>query len=295
MLVSGNTLIRKFGINCTKDQYCLGFSNSETSCTLCFLDDQKYLDGLIANNNICAIFTTNNLSNYINGIDKEVFIVDDPRFIFFTIFNFIAKSNYIKHSSNIEKSASIHQSSFVSDFNVKIGSNTVIHPNVTILPDVEIGDNCVIQSGTVIGSEGFEYKRTKSGILSVFHNGKVVIGNNVEIGANTCIDKGFSFKNTIIENDVKIDNLIHIAHGVKIMNGAFIIAGTILGGSTTIGENSWLSINSSIAPGIEIKRKGFVSIGSVVTKNVESDQQVTGNFAIPHDLFLKDLKSKLKK
>lgn len=266
----------------------LGMSNTLLANSLSFLDDDKYLAEINNNSNITGCICSKQASNFLNK--RYIITSDDPRFDFFTLLNFIGKKNYKKTLTIIDKSATIHSSAFVSEFNVKIGKNSIIHPNVTILADVEIGDNCIIQSGTVIGGEGFEYKRTSKGIISVFHDGKIIIGNKVEVGSNTSIDKGFSFRNTVIEDDVKIDNLIHIAHGVHIKQGSFIIAGTILGGSTTIEENAWLGINSSTAPGIHIKANGFVSMGAVVTKNVEENQQVTGNFAISHRQFLRALK-----
>ena len=271
----------------------LGLVNSNQANTLSFIDDEKFLSELNSNNNISVVITTIDFESKINKT-KKIIIVDDSRYHFYKLLNYTGKSNYVKSDSFIDKSSIIHTTAHIAEHNVTIGKNTIIGPNVTIMADVIIGDNCVIQPGTVVGSEGFEYKRTTKGILPVFHDGKVVIGNNVDIGSNTCIDKGFSFKTTIIEDEVKIDNLIHVAHGVHIKKGAFIIAGTVLGGSTVIGENSWISINASISPGITVGSKGFVSMGAVVTRNVEDNQQVTGNLAVPHPQFLKIFKKNLK-
>jgi UDP-3-O-[3-hydroxymyristoyl] glucosamine N-acyltransferase len=288
-----NIDLEEIGLSCTAQLQInqLGLSNTHLPNTLTFLDDEKYLEELNANSHVTAVVTNANLASHVK--DKVTILSEDPRYDFYTLLNITGKRNRVVKDSVIHPTAQIHPTAYVSKTNVTIGANTIIYPNVTILDDVEIGDNCVVQSGTVIGSEGFEYKRTSKGILSVYHDGKIVIGNRVHIGANTCIDKGFSFKHTIIEDDIMIDNLIHVAHGVRIKRGAFIIAGTVLGGSTIIGEDVWLSINSSIAPGIEVKKKGFVSIGAVVTKTVNENEQVTGNFAIPHEQFLSNLKKKL--
>lgn len=266
----------------------MGLSNTSLGDTLTFLDDEKYLAEINGNPNITGCITTANLGERIEG--KLVLISDDPRFDYFTTANKVAIDNYITKPTIIHPSSNIHPRAFVADNNVIIGENCYLGPNVTILPDVEIGNGCIIQSGTVIGSEGFEYKRTKRGVLSVFHDGKVIIKNNVHIGANTCIDKGFSFRMTQIENDVKIDNLIHIAHGVSIGKGSFIIAGTVLGGSTIIEDEVWVGINASTAPGITLKSKSFVSMAAVVTRSVEVGQQVTGYFAVDHKKFLENFK-----
>ena len=271
----------------------LGLINTTIKNSLVFLDEEKYINQLVKNENISGVIVGTWLIEKLPS--KLISILsDDPRWDFYSLYNYIAKENYKQRPSMISKSAKIHQKAFISDLNVEIGDNTQIGPNVTILSDVKIGSECIIQAGTVIGSEGFEYKRTAKGILSVFHDGEVIIKDRVEIGANTSIDKGFANRSTNIEEDVKIDNLCHIAHGVHIKRGAFIIAGTILGGSTTIGENAWISINGSIAPGLSLGKNSFVSIGSTVTRNVEEHQQVTGNFAIPHNLFLKLLKKNIE-
>lgn len=269
----------------------LALSNSKIPRTLSFLDDEKFSNELNLNSNIAGVFITQPLVEKVDN--KHLIICDDPRYYFFTLLNEFGRRKYAKTPSIISPRAQIHPKAYVSEFNVMIGDNTVIGPHVTILADVEIGNNCIIQPGVVVGSEGFEYKRTSKGIVSVFHDGKVVIGNRVEIGANTCVDKGFSFRQTIIEDEVKIDNLVHIAHGVQIGKGAYIIASCMLGGSVTIKENVWIGPNASIAPGLTVEENGFVTLGSVATRNVSKNEWVTGNFAIPHQKFLRNLKKSL--
>jgi UDP-3-O-[3-hydroxymyristoyl] glucosamine N-acyltransferase LpxD len=278
----------------TDIEFCcnaLGLSNTMQKNSLSFLDDIKYKEDINNNNHITAVLVKKDLSEVITS--KQIILCDDPRYYFYTLMSEIGKRNYVKSETKVHLTARISESAFISSYNVSIGENTIVGPNVSILPDVCIGDNCIIQAGAIIGSEGFEYKRTSKGILSVFHDGQVIIGNNVEIGANTCIDKGFSYRNTIIDDDVKIDNLVYIAHGVQIGKGSFIIACSAIAGSVTIQENVWVGPNVSIAPGRTIHNAGFITLGSVVTKDVEPDQWVTGNFAIPHTQFLKILKKNI--
>lgn len=271
----------------------IGLVNTILPNSLSFLDDIEFLDKLNANHNISAVFTTNALSEKLRkGIIS--IIVDDPRYYFYSFLNFFSTRNYNKTPSVISASASIHPKAFVSDYNVMIGEHVCIEPNATILPDVKIGDHVIVRAGTVIGSEGFEYKRTSKGILSVKHDGRVIIGNHVEIGSNTSIDKGFSFRDTIIGEHTKIDNLVHIAHSVHIGKECFIIANSMIGGSCTIQDRVWIGPSASIAPQIIIEDEGFVSLGSVVTKNVGKGEWVTGNFAIPHSKFLQNLKKNLQ-
>lgn len=269
----------------------IALSNSTIQNSLSFLDSIDFLKEINSNANITAVFTTKDLSVHVEG--KLLVICDDPRFYFFTLLNEAGRRNYVRRPSKISPKASIHPRAFVSDTNVEIGDNTIIGPNVTILADVTIGSNCIIQPGTVIGSEGYEYKRTSKGILPVFHDGQVIIRNDVEIGANTCVDKGFSFRQTIIDDGVKIDNLVHVAHGVQIGKGSYIIASSMLGGSVTIKEDAWIGPNASIAPGLVVESRGFVSLGSVATRRVLEGEWVTGNFAIPHKRFLANLKNSI--
>jgi len=269
----------------------LAMVNSLHPSTLSFIDDAKYLDQLNANTNITGVFATKAIAPQIVG--KKVLQVSDPRYYFFTLFNDIAVKTALRFESRISEKAVIHPQASVCGHNVIIGDNTIIGPNASILPDVEIGKDCIIQAGAVIGSVGFEYKRTTKGIVPVVHDGKVIIRDKVEIGANTTIDKGFSFRDTIIDDEVKIDNLVYVAHAVQIGKGTFVIASAVITGSVTIGKAVWIGPNSTIAPGLVIDDNAFVSLGSVVTKNVDAGIHVTGNFAIPHAIFLKNLKKGL--
>jgi UDP-3-O-[3-hydroxymyristoyl] glucosamine N-acyltransferase LpxD len=267
----------------------LALSNSQIGNSMSFIDTEKFVKEINENQNVSCVFVTPELKDKIEG--KKVVVCDDPRFYFYTLLNEVGRRLYVKRPSAISSKAIIHPRAFVSEYNVVIGDHTTIGPNVTILADVTIGSHCVVQPGTVIGSEGYEYKRTSKGVLPVFHDGSVLIGNRVEIGANTCVDKGFSFRQTIIEDEVKIDNLVHVAHGVQIGKRSFVIASCVLAGSVTIKEDVWIGPNANVAPGLVIESKGFVTLGSVVTKNVDEGEWVTGNFAIPHRKFLRILKT----
>lgn len=262
--------------------------NTQLSGSITFVDDKKFVAAANSNSNIGVVITEEKFSNqFDNG--KIVITTSDARHCFYSLINFIARQQYEKKSNNIHTSVKIHTKAFVADHNVTIGVGTVIEPNVNILPDVIIGSNCIIRAGAVLGSEGFEHKRTKKGILSVLHNGNVFIGNDVEIGANNTVDKGFSFRHTIIGDFTKTDNLVHIAHGVHIGNGCFIAASAMLAGSVTLKDDVWIGPGASIASQVIIGTKAQVTIGAVVVKDVEDGQTVSGNFAIPHRKFLKHL------
>lgn len=119
--------------------------------------------------------------------------------------------------------------------NAKIGNNTKIYPNVSVYHDCVIGEHCLIQSSTVIGSDGFGYANERGIWVKIPQTGRVVIGSHVEIGACTCIDRG-ALDDTVIEDNVIIDNLCQIAHNVHIGFGTAVAGGTTFAGSVTIGK-----------------------------------------------------------
>ncbi len=119
--------------------------------------------------------------------------------------------------------------------NSRLGKGSRLWANVTIYHNVEIGDACLIQSGTVIGADGFGYANERGEWIKIPQVGKVILGNRVEIGASTTIDRG-AIDDTIIADNVIIDNQCQIAHNVEIGYGTAIAGGTVIAGSTKIGK-----------------------------------------------------------
>ncbi len=183
---------------------------------------------------------------------------------------------------SVSKGANVSIGAFtVIDKNVVIGNNCRIENHIHIKENTVIGNDVYIKSGCVIGGKGFGFVKNEDDTWTNFpHFGKVVIGDQVEIGSNTCIDKG-ALGDTIIGKGTKIDNLVHIAHNVKIGENCLIIADAMLGGSVTIGENTWVAPSSSIKNGLTIGANALIGMSAVVTKNVEPGVTVVGNPAAP--------------
>jgi UDP-3-O-[3-hydroxymyristoyl] glucosamine N-acyltransferase len=217
-------------------------------------------------------------------------MTEDPHRIFFSILKefysekekfSVGTNNTISPSAKISKGVSLGYNCFIGD-RVEIGEGTQIYNNVVIHHDVKIGQNCLIQSGAVIGEDGFGFLTRKDGARErVVHLGSVTIGDNVEIGANTCISRGV-MGDTMIGNGSKIDNLCHIAHNVKIGKNAFVVAHTMVGGSVNIGDNCWVA-SAVIRNGIIINEGVMVGLGAVVVKDVEAGSVVVGNPAKKFD------------
>lgn len=140
----------------------------------------------------------------------------------------------------------------------KIGANTQLWANVSVYHNVQIGENCLIQSGTVIGSDGFGYANERGRWIKIPQVGSVVIGNNVEIGACTCIDRG-ALDDTVIEDNVIIDNLCQIAHNVHIGTGTAVAGGVIMAGSLKVGRYCLIGGASVINGHMEICDKVTVT------------------------------------
>jgi len=292
--IDHNSLRIHTGIKADKEFECdyFGMSNTLNPGSISFIDNENFLDQLNNNENITVVICNEELGLKIRN--KTIAVCEDPRYYFYVYLNKIGELNYTTFPSRIHPSAKIHPKAFVSEVNVVIGENTIVHPNATILADVEIGDDCIIDPAAVIGATGYEYKKTSKGILPVFHDGKVVIKNKVEVGAGTTIDKGFSFRNTVIDDETKIDNNVYVAHASHVGKRVFIVGNAMLSGSVTVGDDVWIGPSVTLPNGIKVGNHAILTIGSVVTKDVAANERVTGNFAVPHTVFMKNLKKKFE-
>lgn len=262
------------------------------SGVLTFLSDAKYLNHVNGNSDIKAVFLEKNQDLKLRD-DIVAIYVDDPKWYFFSLLNYLA-TNRKREKTRIESSAVIHPSAVISDIGVVIGERVVVEPNVTIYPDVIIEDDVIVRAGAVLGVDGFEHKRTSRGIVSVAHDGYVLIKRAAEIGVNSNIVKGFSYRDTIVGEETKIDALVHYAHGVQTGYGCMVVASAMIAGHVTIGNNVWIGPNASISNRLIIGDDAFITFGSVVVKDVPTGQKVTGNFAIPHTRFIRNLKASIK-
>jgi UDP-3-O-[3-hydroxymyristoyl] glucosamine N-acyltransferase len=257
---------------------------------LSFLDDPRHADTLLANPAIVAVFARVADQDRLAAHGKVALPCDDPRFHYFTLKNHLARTAPPPPPSEIDPTACVHPRAVIAERGVRVGAGSVVEPNATILAGTTIGRNCVIRANAVLGSEGFEHKRTSRGILSVAHDGGVVLGDRVEIGAGSCVDRGFAGRPTTIGDDTKVDNLVHIAHQVVIGRRCLVVAHAMLGGSTVIGDDVWIGPNASVSNGLAVGDGAFITMGAVVTRAVPAGARVTGHFAVPHDQFLRHLK-----
>ena len=258
---------------------------------LTFLNDEKYYKEIENNKSITCIVTTDEVAQKIEKGKYGIIITHNPIKEFFELHNKLVKEDFYftKRDNQISEKAYISEKANIGSYNIIIEDDVIVEADVTIYENVTIKKGAIIRSGSRIGGNGFEFSRFGDEVLSVSFAGDVLIEENVEIQNNTCIDRGV-FDRTYLGKNVKVDNLVHIAHDVKIGDNTLVVACTLIGGRTRIGKNSYLGPNCTVKNGLILGENSKVSMGSVVTKDVKDNEVVTGNFAIPHEQFIKNLK-----
>jgi UDP-3-O-[3-hydroxymyristoyl] glucosamine N-acyltransferase len=173
---------------------------------------------------------------------------------------------YVGNNARIGQNAVIGMGCYVGE-NVSVGEGTRLHPNVTIYHGCQIGKGAILHSGAVIGSDGFGLAREDGRWLKIPQIGRVIIGDDVEIGANTTVDRG-ALDDTVIEDGVKLDNLIQVAHNVHI--GAHTaMAGCVgIAGSAKIGRHCTVGGAGMILGHLEITDHVEISAGTLITKSI---------------------------
>ena len=177
--------------------------------------------------------------------------------------------------------------------NSSIGSDTLIYPNVSLYSETSIGERCIIHSGAVIGADGFgfapDFSATSAEWVKIPQTGAVVIGNDVEIGASTTIDRG-AMSDTIIGSGTKIDNQVQIAHNVMIGNGCVIAGCAAISGSTKIGNFCIIGGAANFAGHLTIADRTTVSGNTSIIRSIsEPGQHYTGVYpSMPHSAWEKN-------
>lgn len=165
---------------------------------------------------------------------------------------------------------------------VTVGESTRLEANVTLYPGISIGDRCIIHSGAVIGADGFGFAHDGEGWVKIAQAGGVSIGDDVEVGANTTIDRG-ALSDTVIANGVKLDNQIQIAHNVEIGEATAIAGCTAIAGSTRIGSHCTIAGMSGVTGHLDIADRTHITAMTLVSKSIkESGAYSSGTGVEPH-------------
>ena len=277
-------------------------SNTEIS----FIGNKKY-ENFWATSNACIAVVNDNISiepgenrafikvkNADLAMSQVLEMFAPPTPLFKTE---IHKTAIIDETATVGQGTRIGASCYIGP-NTKIAENVTIYPNVTILDDCIIGKNTVIWSGTVIrersiigsdcifhpnatiGADGFGFRPDpERGLVKIPQIGNVVIGNNVEIGANSCVDRG-KFSSTILGDGCKIDNLVQIGHNSKLGKFCIMAGNSGLAGSVTLGDGVVIGGSASIKDHTTIGAGAMVGAGSGVTGDIEAGKVMLGYPAI---------------
>lgn len=180
----------------------------------------------------------------------------------------------------------IHAGSIIQE-GVTIGSDCLIYPKVTLHHQITLGNRVILHSGVVIGADGFGLVMHKGSWEKIPQLGSVVIGDDVEVGANTCIDRG-ALDNTIIHNGVKIDNLVQIAHNVVVGSHTVIAGCAGIAGSTTIGQYCMIGGSANVAGHLTIADHVIFTGMAMATKSIsEPGIYSSGTGILPNKLWAK--------
>jgi UDP-3-O-[3-hydroxymyristoyl] glucosamine N-acyltransferase len=162
-----------------------------------------------------------------------------------------------------------------------VGRGCHLHPHVVVYAGSAIGSGVILHSGVRVGSDGFGYTRVEGAHRKIPQVGRCVIGDDVEIGANTTLDRG-SLGDTVVGDGVKIDNLVQVAHNVRIGARSLLAALVGIAGSTRIGEDVWMGGQVSAINHLEIGDGARLAFGSTVMRDVPAGETVSGHPARPH-------------
>lgn len=196
----------------------------------------------------------------------------------------IGKNVYIGAFACIEEGAEIGDNAYIHPHvtvgsNAKVGNNTILYPQVTIYHDCRVGNQCIIHAGAVIGADGFGFAPGAEGYEKIPQIGIAIIEDNVEIGANTCIDRS-TMGATIVHKGAKLDNLIQVAHNVEIGSHTVMASQVGIAGSTKIGEWCMFGGQVGVAGHIQVGDRVNVGAQSGIPGNTKSGSSLMGYPAI---------------
>jgi len=199
---------------------------------------------------------------------------------------YIGPNVVIEENVSLGDDVIIHAGSIIESDSA-IGNASVIHPHVVIKTNTIIGKNCILYAGCIIGSDGFGYAKDDSKWLAIPQIGRVILGDNVDIGSNSTIDRG-ALDDTIISSGVKIDNLVQIGHNCLIGENT-IIAGCVgIAGSAKIGKNCAIGGAAMILGHLSITDNVTISPGSMITRSIKTSGTYTALMPFQdHETWLK--------
>jgi UDP-3-O-[3-hydroxymyristoyl] glucosamine N-acyltransferase len=198
---------------------------------------------------------------------------------------YIGTFAYIGEEAVIGKNCMIYPHVYIGD-KVKIGDNTIVYPHVVIYEGCVTGNNCIIHAGAVIGADGFGFAPENGEYKKIAQLGNVILEDDVEVGANTTIDRAV-IGSTLIHKGVKLDNLIQIAHNVEIGKNTVMASQVGIAGSTKVGANCMFGGQAGISGHLNIGDNTQIGAQSGIISNVEANARLMGTPSIPIKKFMR--------
>ena len=273
-----------------------------------FIANPKYLPKLSQTNASAVI-----VSKEVTRADKPLLCVTNPYLAFAKVLTLLSHKPYrpkgidsktwVSPTAKLGKDLTLYPFVYIGDHcsigdrvtlypgvyvgeDSSIGEDSTLFPNVSVYSGTVIGKRVILHSGVVVGSDGFGYVKDGKKNIKIPQIGRVEIEDDVEIGANTTVDRAALGK-TIIQKGVKIDNLVQVAHNVTIGEDSIIVAQVGISGSTKIGNNVTLAGQVGVVGHIEIGDNVMVGAQSGVTHDLPANQGYVGSPALPHREFLR--------
>jgi UDP-3-O-[3-hydroxymyristoyl] glucosamine N-acyltransferase len=259
-----------------------------TRSQISFLSNPKYQQQLLSSLAGCVIV---GLSMKDAAIARGACIISDQPYLYFAKLTQLWKRGQADSSSPMVHPTAVVDASALIDPTAKIGplcvvergarigAATVLKSRVTVGEDCVIGDRCIVHSGVVIGADGFGFAPHGDAWEKIEQLGAVHIGNDVEIGANTCIDRG-ALQDTVVEDGVKLDNLIQVGHNVRIGRHTAMAGCVGIAGSATIGPHCTVGGGAIVLGHLTIAERVHISAATVVSKSILKPGHYTGIFPV---------------
>jgi UDP-3-O-[3-hydroxymyristoyl] glucosamine N-acyltransferase len=266
-----------------------GFIGNTFSGMLTFVESRRFARELQNAPHVTCVVTTPEIAATVpEGVG--VAVCDAPRRHFVDIHNYLAEKTtfYWKDFPTvIDPSARIHPTAQVPSFNVVVGAGTVIDANAVIGERVIIGDRCLIQTGAVIGAEGFQTDRSSGEFREMSHAGGVRLEAEARIFAGAIIARGVFREFTQIGRQARIGNHAFVSHNVLVGARAFVGHGAVVNGNVSVGERAWVGPAATIANNVSIGQDAHVGLGSTVIRDVAAGARVIGAVAVRSERMLR--------
>jgi len=273
-----------------RDFEYLSLCNSANERPCCaFVSEKKYVSSI--SSNVTMVLTTRDIGERVDQRSYGVCFVDQPRAVFFRLHNYLSGIDGYRRERKktvLGDRCRISSMSCIADNGVVIGNDVVIEEFVSVRENTVIGDRSIIRAGTIIGGAGFFFQHDSRSVFLVEHAGGVIIGQDVEIQQNCCLERAvYPWDNTVIGDCTKTSSHVLIGHASKLEEHIMVTGHSVIGRSH-IKKNAWIGLGATVINGITIGENARINIGAVVVGNVGDGETVTGNFAVPHDKFTRN-------